>query len=418
MSGHAGTLTFQGPKVGVIRSRIACALCTSVNLDNVMELPATPPANEFVRFKQNQDCFPLNLQLCKECGHVQLADVVDPGRLFENYVYVSGTSEVFVRHFEEYAHDVVNSLNLNEHSHIVDLGSNDGTLLKAFARLGIKKVTGVDPARDIALKATAEGISTRIGFFDRGMAASIRSIEGPATLVTANNVFAHADDLEEIALAARLLLAPEGEFIMEVSYLLDVVENTLFDTIYHEHLSYHSVKPLIPFLAKCGLNVYDVKRVNTHGGSIRICASRARKEVSQDLIKILADEAKAGLQQRQVFEQLHRQIVIKGEVLRSKIQIWKADGRRICGFGAPAKLTTLMHSFHLSGADIDFIIDDSELKQGLLTPGTNIPVLPSSALYEREASVCIVFAWNFFDSIIQKHKHWSDSGGIFINPLA
>lgn len=403
--------------MSLIRTRKACALCACVDLDTIMRLPATPPANEFVKTAQVQETFPLDLQLCTACGHVQLADVVHPTRLFGKYVYVSGTSPVFVKHFEDYARDVSTALSLNPHSHVVDVGSNDGTLLKAFRKLGFEKVTGIDPAHDIATQATSEGIPTRIGFFDRAMAAAIRASDGPANVVTANNVFAHADDLQEIACSVRDLLAPEGEFVFEVSYLMDVVEKTLFDTIYHEHLSYHSVKPLIPFLATCDLHVHDARRIDTHGGSIRVWASRARKHPTPALAAILAAEEAAGIQQRWAFDQLHAEIQRKGESLRAHIREWKAAGKKICGFGAPAKLTTLMHAFGLEGADFEFIVDDAPLKQGLLTPGMHIPVLPSAALYDHDPAICIVFAWNFFESITAKHARWADAGGVFVNPL-
>lgn len=403
--------------MSLLHTRSTCALCSSMTLDTILSLPATPPANEFVPAPQAQECFPLNLQLCQSCGHVQLADVVHPDRLFGNYVYVSGTSAVFVQHFENYAQEICASSKLNAQSHVVDIGSNDGTLLKAFKKAGVGKVTGVDPARDIATRASTEGIPTRIGFFDREMAKRILSEDGAADLVTANNVFAHADDLQEIALGVRELLTPEGDFVFEVSYLMDVVEKTLFDTIYHEHLSYHTVRPLIPFLKGCGLHVYDAKRVSTHGGSIRIYASRAAKEQTGPLMAITAAEIAAGIQQRSTFDHLRADIATKGAALRQRIRAAKAAGKKICGFGAPAKLTTLMHAFELKASDFEFIIDDAPLKQGLYTPGLNILVRPSSALYERNPDLCVVFAWNFFDSITQKHARWADMGGIFINPL-
>jgi SAM-dependent methyltransferase len=386
-------------------------------MDTIMKLPATPPANEFVKTPQAQERFPLDLQLCRDCGHLQLADVIHPGRLFGNYVYVSGTSPVFVRHFEDYAKSVYASSRLSACSHVVDVGSNDGTLLKAFQKLGVAKVTGVDPARGIAKQATSEGVPTRIGFFDRHMAALIRATDGPADVITANNVFAHADDLQEIARGVCDLLAPEGDFVFEVSYLMDVVEHTLFDTIYHEHLSYHSVKPLIPFLAACGLHVYDAMRLQTHGGSVRVYASRARKHPSSRLQAILAAEEAAGIQTRAAFDTLFMDIAQKGDILRKKLKAAKAAGKSICGFGAPAKLTTLMYAFCLDASDFEFVIDDSPLKQGLLTPGMNIPVCPSAALYERNIDFCVVFAWNFFDSITAKHAKWADAGGVFVNPL-
>lgn len=398
----------------VLRTRRACALCESVDLKDVLSLPATPLANEFSRLKDEQETFPLALQLCGSCGHVQLAHVVDPRRLFDNYVYVSGTSPVFVKHFDDYARDVSWRLCLNEHSKIVDIGSNDGTFLKSFKKLGMHNVAGVEPAERIA---TGCGIQHVLGYFDRSMAAHIRKTFGAVNLVTANNVFAHADDLKEIALGVRDLLAPEGEFVFEVSYLKDVVEKLLFDTIYHEHLSYHTVAPLIPFLKACGLTLYHAKPVPTHGGSIRVFASRARKPETPELSQILLEERRAQLDQPDTFFDFRERIHKKGEELRTLIKAWKAAGKKICGYGAPAKLTTLMYAFDLQAEDFEFIVEDSPMKQSHFTPGKHIPVKPPFSLLDEKTDVCIVFAWNFFDSIVAKNEPYLRAGGRFINPL-
>ena len=253
------------------RRRDTCRLCGEGDLVSVLELTPTPPANAFVgedALGTEQPCYPLDVYFCAGCGHVQLLDVVDPRLLFEDYVYVSGTSPHFVKHFEDYAESVIGRFKPPPGSLVVDIGSNDGTLLSAFRSRGME-VLGVDPARDIAARATQAGTETMAAFFTPNLAAEILGVRGPARIVTANNVFAHADDLSGIARGLTTLLAPAGVFVFEVSYLADVIANTLFDTIYHEHLAYHSLKPLVGFFAAAGMELFAAERVASHGGSLR-----------------------------------------------------------------------------------------------------------------------------------------------------
>ncbi|SVE13931.1 uncharacterized protein METZ01_LOCUS466785, partial [marine metagenome] len=240
-------------------------------LELIIQLTPTPPANAFVKsscLEVEQPVFPLDIFFCTNCTHVQLLDVIDPKLLFSEYVYVSGTSPLFVEHFRRYASDILTQFTPRVGSLVVDIGSNDGTLLSFFKKAGMS-VLGIDPARKIVEEANRNGIETLEGFFNQSLAEKILVSKGPASIITANNVFAHADDLEGIIQGVRSLLAPDGIFIFEVSYLADVLEKTLFDTIYHEHLSYHSVGPLQRFFAHNGMNMFGAYRVDTHGGSIR-----------------------------------------------------------------------------------------------------------------------------------------------------
>ncbi|MBI5163369.1 MAG: methyltransferase domain-containing protein, partial [Magnetospirillum sp.] len=226
--------------------RSTCRLCGGAALTPVLSLAPTPPANAFVPAAlagREQARYPLDVAFCEGCGHVQLLDVVDPRALFEDYVYVSGTSPLFVKHFADYAAEVRGRFQPPPGSLVVDIGSNDGTLLRFFKDAG-HDVLGIDPARDIARRACESGIETLCGFFTPQLAAGIGIAHGHAAVITANNVFAHIDDLAGVVNGIADLLAPEGVVVFEVSYLADVFEKTLFDTIYHEHLDYHSVGPL------------------------------------------------------------------------------------------------------------------------------------------------------------------------------
>jgi hypothetical protein len=391
-------------------------------LVDVMSLAPTPPANEFVRPEAHdmpQARFPLTLLLCGDCGHLQLAEIVDPRRLFENYVYVSGTSAVFVAHFERLAKTCRERFGLDASSLVVDIGSNDGTLLKQFQALGLSKILGVDPAIQIAKEARAAGVPTLEGFFTPALAEEMRREHGPAALVTANNVFAHAEDLAGFTRGVSALLDAQGVFVFEVSYLVDVVEKLLFDTIYHEHLAYHAVGPLVSFFDRLGLRLFDAERVESHGGSIRCFVTHkgashgntARRD------ELLAHEREIGLFRPDTYARFKSRISARGAELRGNLAAARAQGHRIAGFGAPAKLTTLMYEFGLEQRDFVFIVDDSPWKQGLLTPGLHIPVVPSSALADKMPERCVIFAWNFADAIIAKHTAYLKGGGRFVVPL-
>jgi len=405
--------------VSLLRLRRSCVLCGASMRDRkVLTLPATPPANEFVDAPREQEVFPLALQLCgrPDCGHLQLEAVVDPERLFGDYVYVAGTSPVFVEHFAGYARRLVELEGLGPSSLVVDVGSNDGTLLARFAELGVRRVHGVEPASRIAAEANERGIPTTTAFFDRKVALELRHSLGAADVVTANNVFAHIDDLENTALAVRDLLAPDGIFVFEVSYLLDVVQKLLFDTIYHEHLSYHAVRPLRAFFDRIGMTLFDAERVPTHGGSIRCYASRRPRPVSGNVDHLVALEQRSSLFSQQTYAEFGDRIAARGKQLRETITGRREGGARFCGYGAPAKLTTLVHAMALDGGDFEFVVDDSPWKRDLFTPGKHIPVVGPQALAEASGRGywCVVFAWNFFDPIVARNRDWA---GSWLNPI-
>lgn len=421
--------------VGRFTTRATCRLCWGTNLRRVLDLPATPLANEFLpgdrhplRAPKPQDEFPLYLASCASCGHVQLPVVVDPERLFREYVYVSGTSPVFVDHFRRYAETTFDQLHLEPGDFVIDIGSNDGTLLREYQKLGTK-VLGIDPALEIARRATESGIETWPRFFQGHVIERILAEKGPAKLVVANNVFAHADDLEGFALGVKEILEPGGHFVFEVSYLVDVLRKTLFDTIYHEHLSYHSVEPLYHFFARLGMSLVDAQRVDTHGGSIRVIvqamsgvaySENARELMGEEQMLFLATNPTP------IFASFASTIAERGRELRAEIEKVKAAGGNVAGYGAPAKATTLLRTFGIEDL-LDFVVDDSPHKQGRYLPGGKLRVVPIGAL-DKGASegwlrkewpeAVVVLAWNFADSIVkQRLASYRATGGKCIVPL-
>ena len=385
-------------------------------------LTPTPPANAFVGAEAvniEQEVFPLDLFFCQDCTHLQLLDVVDPRILFENYVYVSGTSPSFVRHFEEYARTTADLVGLKREALVVDIGSNDGTLLRAFRTAHGSRVLGIDPARNLAEAATAAGIETIADFFSKDLATEIATERGKAAVITANNVFAHVDDLGGILDGVRALLGGDGVFVFEVSYLLDVVDKLLFDTIYHEHLSYHAVRPLIPFFDRHGFELIEAVRVPTHGGSLRGIAQlkNGPRKRGESIARALAEEEARKLQSLATYQKMAARIDALGAELRALFDDLKRRGKKIAGYGAPAKATTLMYHFGIDATTVEFIVDDSPLKQDMFTPGMHIPVLPARAIEERQPDYLVILAWNFARPIIEANAKFREAGGQFIIPL-
>ncbi|MFN3076805.1 MAG: methyltransferase domain-containing protein [Alphaproteobacteria bacterium] len=406
---------------GQPRRRDDCRLCGGGDLDLVLRLTPTPPANAFlpaVDAGTTQACFPLEVYLCRACGHVQLRDILDPEALFRDYIYVSGTSPAFVKHFDDYAADLITRYRLPTMAPILDIGSNDGTLLRAFQDRRYN-VLGIEPASAIAEAARNSGVDTIIGFFNQELAEKLLEQRGPVVLVTANNVFAHIDNLSDMLRGVRTLLTPGGLFVFEVSYLADVIEKGLFDTIYHEHLSYHAVRPLIPFLEAHGLELIEALRVDSHGGSLRGVAKvrGAHWTPGASVEARLAEEARLGLHEPATYRAFGERIAARGEALRALLRELKAKGKTIAGYGAPAKATTLLYHFGIGPQTLDFIVDDSPWKQGRLTPGHQIPVLPSTALLERRPDYTLILAWNFAQPIVARQERYRAEGGQFIIPL-
>ena len=398
-----------------------CRLCNSKNLSSVIKLEETPPANAFINEEElhiKQKKYPLELFFCEECNHLQLSTVVDPKKLFEKYVYVSGTSNVFVKHFEKYAEFIIKRYSPSKENLIIDIGSNDGTLLSFFKSKGYK-ILGVDPAKKIAKNASEKGIQTIASFFNKDLTKKIIKDFGKASIITANNVFAHSNELDEIIDSAKLLLNEEGLFIFEVSYLIDVYEKSLFDTIYHEHLAYHSVKPLKVFFEKHNMELIDVKRIDTHGGSIRgvVQKKKGTRKIESSVDELIKLENNLGFSEAKTFKDFSNKISKIKEELKELLLSLKKEGKSIVGFGAPAKATTLMYQFGFNKDLIDFIVDDNPLKQNTFTPGLHIPVYSSMAIKQNTPDYILILAWNFAESIIKNHSYFTNQNGRFIIPL-
>jgi predicted TPR repeat methyltransferase len=399
----------------MVMRRAQCSLCRGTRLEEVMAFPDTPLANEFVKEKdadKPQEKFPLRLVMCRSCQHVQIGELVDPARLFDQYVYVTGTSKVTVAHLREQANEVLrrHSKHDREKLFVVEVGSNDGTLLKEFQRLGVGRVLGVDPATDIVAIANADGVPTVRDFFSAETADTIVSDYRRADIVVANNVLAHVPDVRSVVEAVRKLLVPGGLFVFDVAHLLDVVNHFAFDTIYHEHFSYHTILPIIRMVSEADMRVVSVDRIDGQvgRGSLRIWVIKepSSSYVPSQIVRLVDVEKKAGLYEYGYYRFLSDKITYRGAAMKRSLKVLAERGP-IIGFGAPAKLTTLMYAYDLDKSHCSMIFDDSPWKAGLFTPGVHIPVFPSSNfeayVKENKPGSMVIWAWNFSSDIIKRY---------------
>lgn len=400
--------------------RTTCRLCGGGGLAVAVPYPPTPIADAYLTSAEaaaGQPRYPLDLYLCPTCGHVQLCDVVEPTLLFRDYTYETSVSLGLVEHFHRVAEDLHQRLQPAPGSLVVEIGSNDGSLLRRFQSLGWRGL-GVDPAERIAAKASASGVETWPEFFTPTVADRILEVHGPATLVTANNVFAHADDLPGMAEGIARILAPGGLFSFEVSYLPDILARKLFDTVYHEHLCYHAVTPLQGFFQRHGLELVDAIRIPTKGGSFRGLVGRREGPWSATpaIAEWVAHEAMEGLLDPATYRAFSEGLQTLRTELRNLLASLRAQGKRVAGYGASATVTTLMHHFGLHEF-LDFLVDDHPGKHHRFTPGAALEVLPPSALLERRPDAVVILAWAYAAPILARNEAYRDQGGSFIVPL-
>ena len=398
-----------------------CRLCGSSSLEHVLPIKPSAIGDAFVpaeRKDESQDLYPLDCYLCLGCGHLQNLDVVDPDVLFRDYTYRTSVSLGLVEHFKRYAHSVVESLGIPRGSLVVEMGSNDGSLLKAFKNEGMR-VQGIDPARNIAAAATADGVPTIPDFFTSELAQKIKDDQGSAALFCANNVFAHIDNMADVVKGIRLLLADDGAFIFEVSYIVDMIDNMVFDTIYHEHVSHHALIPLETFLNKHDMSLFHVERTGTKGGSIRAFAqpkSTGKRPRSEEYLKLVAEEEQRGITKPKIYRDWFDAIESRKRAVLSYLDKARAEGKVIAAYGASTTTTTLLYHFELEGR-IKFIVDDNPLKQGTFSPGAHIPVLPSAELSTQKPDIVVILAWIYADPILKRNEAYIAAGGKFVVPL-
>ena len=394
-----------------------CQICDSEDLEPVLFLGYLPPVNQMWPIGHTpgeQQAYPALLLRCRHCQLVQLGLVVDPKILFPpEYPYSSGTTRILRENFAELCREATPLLRLQPGDLVVDIGSNDGTLLSNFQMAGFR-VHGIEPTQMGAL-AQQRGIPTTISFLTADAAERVRREQGPAKVVTATNVFAHIEDVHSVVENIRRLLADDGTFISESHYLLSLVETLQYDTIYHEHLRYYSLTSVQNLLARHGLEVFFAKRIPTHGGSIRIYAgSKGSHPVDPVVAEIGRQESALSSAALQAF----KRCVVQSKLdLYSLLQKLKAEGKRIYGIGAPSRATTLINYVGLDDGIVDCILEiKGSQKIGKYLPGTLIPVVDESRLFDDPPECALLLSWHIADELTTKLRSRGYKGR-FLIPL-
>lgn len=399
-----------------------CRLCKSKNLKLVIDLGESPPPNTFLsksELNNPEPIFPLRVNFCQDCNQVQLSHIVSPELMYRNnYAYVSSTSKVMVEHFENYAKTTFTNLQIESGDFVVEMGSNDGTLLKHFKNLGCR-VLGVDPAKEIADKATNDGVKTLPEFFNSKIAKEILIEYGQVKIVSANNVFAHINDVHDVVDGVKKLLSDDGVFIVEFPYLIDLLDNNVFDQIYSEHLSYPAVVPFEKFFNSFGMEIFDCIRTPVQGGSIRLYVQKkgGKYKKSPSVNKFKNLELKNGLSDQKTYLIFAKKLKNTKKELISLLTKIKKENKQIIGYGAPGRSTTLLNYFGINTNFLNYIVDDNPLKIGLYTPGTHIPILEVSEIQKSNPNYILILSWNYSKPIMEKLYSYKNSGGNFIIPI-
>jgi SAM-dependent methyltransferase len=396
-----------------------CRACKGTKFRKYLDLGEQPLANQLLPREQveylavnnyKQATYPLALMICQKCDLVQLTHIVNPALMFNDYLYHSSTSAVFQEHFEKLAEREIGEGSIKPGELVVDIGSNDGILLKPFQSRGAN-VLGVDPAVDIALQANKAGIKTIAGYFTRKLANEILEKHGPAKLITATNVFAHADDLDEILDGVKILLADDGRFMIEVTYMPKMIKQGTFDLIYHEHLCYWHLWPLAILLNRKGFMPIQIEHVDTHGGSIRVFA--VQSALASGPAKWDGDYN--NFTKSKEFWAFPKKIENTKKQIVRMLTKYRKQGKTIVGYGAPAKMSTMTNYFGIGPETISFIVEDAPAKWDRYSPGKFIRI----GNYEQNIKsgypdFIFIFAWNFAESIMMKCRAAGYKGSFIV----
>lgn len=398
-----------------------CLICASKDLKKYLSLGESALANSYLKkleLEKPELKVPLEVYYCTNCYLCQLLHLVDREYIFRDYAYFSSTSPMLVKHFEEYAQEVFSRYPEQVKKLVVDVGSNDGVLLKPFKKFG-SKVLGIDPAKNVAKVANEAGIETLAEFFHKEIVPELIKKYGHAGIITSNNTLAHTDALHDIFEGVKEFLDKDGVFVFEVQYLLDLIKHNEFDNTYHEHICYHNIHNLTYLLEMHQLKMIDIIHTDTHGGGIMVFASHkdSKHKVRKSVSKFLKDEKKFGVHKFETFENFAKRPPKVKKDLRKLLLSYKKQGKRIVGYGASAKCTTLLQYCNLDQDIIDYITDSAPSKQGKFTPGSHIPIVKPDELKKNPPDVIVIFAWNYAENIMEKEKWFKESGGKFIIPI-
>jgi hypothetical protein len=399
---------------------VACIVCGSDSVEPVLDLGETALANKFLleeELKTDEPTYGLVVGFCTNCTHLQLTEHVPPPDMFEDYLYVSSASKTLKDHLWDLSDVVVERCQLGPDDLVIDIGANDGTLLKGFRRHGVKAL-GVDPARNLAELYSDPDIARYTGFFNSESAVEIVEQYGHASAITATNTFPHIPELQDFVRGIDTALAPGGSFVIEAHYLMDIYEQLAFDTVYHEHVSYWALGPMQRLFEGHGLELTHAERLPIHHGQVRVRVQRKGEGTVDPSVQELVDaEHAAGLDRIDTWQEFAQRTNRLKDDLHRTLADLRADGKQVVGYGAPAKGNTLLGFLGLGPENLDYIVDRSPLKQGLYTPGTHIPVVPTERLLEDQPEYVLLLAWNFAEEVMDQQSEYRQGGGRFILPV-
>ena len=402
-----------------VRTQTQCRICRNSNLTEFLNLGPQPLANSFVAREKrdiSEPVYPLRVLYCSQCSLCQLGEVVDPEILFRDYVYFS-SGMPSSPHYCAYADEVTRRFIASPSDMVVEIGSNDGHLLAEIQKKGVR-ILGIDPAKNIAVQASARGIETLPEFFSEKLAHEIRDTRGAARVIIGNNVVAHIDDHHDLMRGVAALLADNGVFVLEAPYLGDMFEHLTFDTVYHEHLSYLALRPLQKLFDQFGMEAFDVAIFPVQGNSFRVYAGKkGAHEIQPSVAALMQKEIDMNFDTLPAYQKLAARIrELKNEV-QAIVAGLKQEGKRIACYGAPAKGNTLLNYFSLGSDVLDFATEELPSKIGFLTPGTHIPVVHIEEARKNPPDYYLLLAWNYKDVVLKKEKKFRDNGGKFIMPV-
>jgi len=392
-----------------------CRSCAARSGELILDLGEQPLANNLLASEdlaQPEPRFPLRLAVCTECWLLQITDLVPPVELFSDYIYFSSYSDAWTQHAAKCAGRYRDEF---APSYVIEIASNDGYLLRHFSETHTPHL-GIEPAENIAAVARGKGIQTRTDFFSKKLAQELAAEKQP-DLILANNVFAHAPDPNDFVAGLKILLAPEGRAILEFPHAVEMIAQTEFDTIYHEHVFYFTLTALEPLFTRHGLRITRVERTPLHGGSLRIFVQHDSHSADETVAALREEENQSGVGSLDYYQNFAANASAIRDPLRAQITGLKAQGKTLAAYGAAAKGSTLLNFCGLTAVDLAFVADRSPHKQGKLMPGAHVPIVPAEELAQRSPDVTLLLAWNFADEILAQQQVYRDAGGKFLIPI-
>lgn len=400
-----------------VTHRETCRLCESPKVELVVKLEPIPLSENYTATSEQGKKaarYPVDVYMCADCGHVMQLDIIDSESLWEGYTYFSGQAVGMADHFRKVAANIRGTYQPPKDSLVIDIGSNDGSLLVPFKEAA-HRVLGIDPAKEIAAQATRDGIETIPELMSLPLAKKIREKYGPAHVVCMFNAYAHADNMGEVQDSIRTMLGPDGIFIFEAQYLLDIIDRVLIATIFHEHLSHHSVKPLTRFLDRHGMELVDIERVSIQHGSLigAVQVKGGRRPVKETVRELLKLESARRLDEVGTLKEFGRKVARLREQTSKLAGEWKAKGVSVAGYGAARSGPTLIAQLGLAGA-IEYIVDDHPQKVNKYSSGDGIRILPTAELLKRMPAYTVILAWVHAAKIIETNQKYLQQGGHFV----